>query len=208
MNDTVQRSIDIIRNTATEIIQEKQCSSHGQEKDLVALMVRQTAKLNGAEESNLGLETMREQAMTFIGAGHETSATAAAWTLHLLSTHLEEQDRLRVEIQETLPFLFGRYTREDDALLEQYDVDQLPYLNNVCRESLRYIPPAPGIVGKIIGQDRLGGFLVPPDTPIFIHANAIHRLMQHCLKLKISRRGLAAPLYIFERYKATTTACS
>ena len=118
----------------------------GQEKDLVALMVRQTAKLNATEESNLGLKTMREQAMTFVGVGHETSATAAAWTLHLLSTHLEVQDRLRAEIQVTLPFLFGRHSREDYALLEQYDVDQLPYLNNVCRESLRYIPQAPGIV--------------------------------------------------------------
>ena len=178
MNDTVQRSTDIIRNTATEIIQEKQCSSYRQEKGLVALMVRQTAKLNATEESNLGLETMREQAMTFIGAGHETSATAAAWTLHLLSTHLEVQDRLRAEIQETLPFLFGRRSREDYALLEQYDVDQLPYLNNVCRKSLRYIPPAPGIVRKTIGQDRLGGFLVPPDTPIFIYTNTIHCLPQ------------------------------
>ena len=174
MTDIVQRPTDIIRNTATETIQEKQCSSHGQEKDLVALMVRQTAKLNGTEESNLDLETMREQAMTFIGAGHETSATAAAWTLHLLSTHLEVQDRLPAEVQETLPFLFGRNSREDYALLEQCDVDQLPYLNNVCRESLRYIPPARGIVRKTIGQDPLGGFLVPPDTPIFVYANTIH----------------------------------
>ena len=78
MNDIVQRPTDIIRNTATETVQEKQCSSHGQEKDLVALMVRQTAKLKATEESNIGLGIMREQAIAFIGAGHETSATAAA----------------------------------------------------------------------------------------------------------------------------------
>ena len=48
--------------------------------------------------------------MTFLGSGHDTRATGAAWTLHLL------------------------------ANLAGVDVDHLPFLDNVCRESLRINP--------------------------------------------------------------------
>lgn len=121
---------------------------------------------------------MRDQVMTFLGAGHDTTATGVAWTLHLLSTHSAVQARLRAEIKEHYPFLFSAdaAARNDVGRLSSIDPDHLPYLDNVCRESLRYIPTIPMTVRESIAPDYLGGYYVPAKTTIYIHVNAIHRL--------------------------------
>lgn len=94
--------------------------------------------------------------MTFLGAGHDTTATGVAWTLHMLSKHHDVPKKLRAEIQEFLPFLFDPNTREDPEHFVNADADRLPYLDNVCRESLRYIPPIPMTVRQAVAEDKLG----------------------------------------------------
>lgn len=110
---------------------------------------------------------------------HDTTATSVAWSLNLLSKYPAIQEKLRAEIQEYLPFLFDPTAREDQQRLERADVDQLPYLDNVCRESLRYIPSIPMTVRQSIADDKLGEYVVPAGTTIYILANAINRLPQY-----------------------------
>src|SRR4051812_13946365 len=104
---------------------------------------------------------------------HDTTATSVAWSLHLLSKYPAIQEKLRAEIREYLPFLFDPATREDQQRLQKADVDHLPYLDNVCRESLRYIPSIPMTVRQSIADDKLGEYMVPAGTTIYILANAI-----------------------------------
>ncbi|PVH75901.1 cytochrome P450 [Cadophora sp. DSE1049] len=127
-------------------------------------------------EEGLSFETMRDQVMTFLGAGHDTTATGVAWTLHLLSKYPSIQSRLRDEIKHFMPFLFDPAMRYDAESLAKADADQLPYLDNVCRESLRYIPPIPMTVRESIADDQLGDYHVPGGTVIYVLANAINRL--------------------------------
>ena len=120
---------------------------------------------------------MRDQVMTFLGAGHDTTATSVAWTLMMLAKNPEIQSKLRTEIREHMPFLFNQYEREDsDKLAAQGDVDLLPYLDDVCRESLRYIPSIPMTVRTTIDDDELGGYFIPSGTTIYLMANTINRL--------------------------------
>ena len=81
--------------------------------------------------SNLASEHSRELlfASTFIFAGVDTTSNAVSRTLYLLCQHQDVQDRLRAEIR---------------AAIEQYGVEipydelsALPYLDAVCRETLR-----------------------------------------------------------------------
>lgn len=176
MNRDMLASRNIILSKATEIIKEKQTVTHSKDKDIIALIVRDNMKTNAASGDKLSFETMRDQVMTFLGAGHDTTATGVAWTLHLLSTHPAIQQKLRDEVKRHMPSLFSPTTRHDPAILATLDPDLLPYLDNVCRESLRYIPPIPMTVRQSLAADTLGGYAIPAGTTVYIHANAIHRL--------------------------------
>ncbi|KAI1774589.1 cytochrome P450 [Hypoxylon cercidicola] len=178
MNRDMQISRDIILKKATEIITEKQEQAENNTggKDILALIARDNKKLKDMGEVGLSFETMRDQIMTFLGAGHDTTATGVAWTIHLLSTHPEIQSRLREEIKDHLPFLFDKESRFNRDQIINADADQLPYLDNVCRESLRYIPPIPMTVRQSVADDRLGPYHIPAGTVIYILANAINRL--------------------------------
>jgi cytochrome P450 len=178
MNRDMEAARNIILNKATEIIIEKegQAAAHSRHKDIIALISKDNLKMKEAGEEGLSFETMRDQVMTFLGAGHDTTATGIAWTLHLLSKRLDIQSKLREEVHQYMPFLFDPKTRYNSAELAKADADQLPYLDNVCRESLRYIPPIPMTVRQSIADDMLGDYKVPGGTVIYVLANAINRL--------------------------------
>ena len=175
-NHDMTKSRKVIRDAANEIIRKKMSEVNPNDKDIIALTIRDFS-LAGAER--LSFETMRDQVMTFLGAGHDTTATGAAWTLHLLAKYPLIQERLRAEIKEHMPSLFDLNSREEDGDLVSVDVDQLPYLDNVCRESLRYIPPVPLTIRRSLSEDRLGGYRIPPQTYVAIHANAVNQLPRY-----------------------------
>ena len=110
-----------------------------------------------------------------MSAGHDTTASGVAWTLHLLSKYPSTQEKLRKEIREYMPYLFSRDSREEESWLSRNDEDRLPYLNNVCRESLRYVPPGPVSIRQNIVEDQLCGYRIPAGTPVCMHTNAINR---------------------------------
>lgn len=78
---------------------------------------------------------------TFMFAGSDTTSLALTWTLLLLAKHPESQHRLRTELLEVVPSTpVSRLTTEEIESLYNA-VSNLPYLNDVARESLRLIPP-------------------------------------------------------------------
>jgi cytochrome P450 len=97
----------------------------------------------------------------------------------LLAKYPENQIKLREEMREYMPFLFDDSTRFNKDVLYKADVDLLPFLDDFCRESLRYIPSIPMTVRQSIKEDTLGGFVVPAGTTIYILANAINRLSMY-----------------------------
>lgn len=140
----------------------------------------------GAPESGLGkdrataddilsTDTIRQQIMTFLAAGHDTTATGVAWTLDQLSKQPEIQNKLREEIRISIPELSNLESTTDPCRLA-FDVDRLPYLANVCRESLRYIPPIPYTLREAQSDVILDGYDIPKGTWIYVAANAINRL--------------------------------
>ena len=170
----------IIDARASQIIKEKQAEAiakkEAKHKDIIGLIVRDNMTATSAD--SLTVETMRNQVMTFLGAGHDTTATSVAWTLMLLAKNPAIQEKLRAEIKEHMPFLWDPAQRANVATLDtqQADVDLLPYLQDVCQESLRYIPSIPMTVRKTIEDDTLAGFFIPAGTTVYLMANTINRL--------------------------------
>lgn len=77
------------------------------------------------------------QLMTFLAAGHETTASAMTWAIYCLCMHPDIQTRLRTEIA-TLPSI-----HDDAATVTAADFEKLPFLSAVCNEVLRVYPPVP-----------------------------------------------------------------
>ncbi|EXJ59488.1 uncharacterized protein A1O5_12113 [Cladophialophora psammophila CBS 110553] len=177
-NRDIAMARNIILSRASEIIEEKQqgviSNKQSRPRDIIGLIVKDN--MAASEEDTLSLEAMRNQVMTFLGAGHDTTATSVAWMLLLLAKNPDIQEKLRGEIRSKLPFLFNPKSREDSDNIEKADVDLLPYLEDVCKESLRYIPSIPMTVRKTIEDDTLGGYFIPAGTTIYLMANTINRL--------------------------------
>lgn len=94
--------------------------------------------------------------VTFLLAGHETSATALTAALHLLATHDDAQERLREEVVEVL----------GDRAPQAADVPRLEFTAMVFHEALRLYPPSWGLPRLAAQDDALGGYHVPAGTMV------------------------------------------
>ncbi len=119
------------------------------------------------EETGEGLtdRELRDQILTFIGAGHETTAVALAWTIYLLCRHPEADDRLRAEVAEVLG---GRTPTAAD-------LPRLAYTRRVIEESLRIYPPVYAVVRDAVADDEIGGFHIPARSMIILSPYVTHR---------------------------------
>lgn len=97
---------------------------------------------------------LRDEAMTLLLAGHETTATALAWTWHLLAQYRDAESRLHEEVDRALA---GR-------LPEAEDMPRLPYTRAVFAESMRCYPPAWVIVRRALEDCPLAGVTLPAGT--------------------------------------------
>jgi cytochrome P450 len=136
-NLKLQNARKTIRDTAISMIRSKQAQGSDKEgrgeRDILGVMIEENrqSRESGRPMDALSDDEMVDQIMTFLAAGHETTSVAVTWALYLLSKHPEIQERLRKEVQ-TLDL-------DNSPSFEQ--VESLRYLNNVCREVVRFIPP-------------------------------------------------------------------
>ncbi|KIA75999.1 Cytochrome P450 [Aspergillus ustus] len=138
--------------------------SDGKGEDLIARMIG----MGGWE-----VEELVEQLLTIIAAGHETSASAFTWTCYLLSQNQPVQDRLRSELKDIIPALFAAQDPSSDSLATT--LENLPYLNAVCNEVLRFRPPVPLLRRIAIIPTTILGHAIPPGTQILLCPYAINR---------------------------------
>ncbi len=106
-----------------------------------------------------------DNVVTFIGAGHETTANAMAWTFYLLSEFPWAAEKLVNELR-ALP---------EDRDVTAADLPNLPYARMVLEESMRLYPPAPFIARQALAADRLSGVPVRKGTAVVISPWLLHR---------------------------------
>ncbi|KAL2840673.1 cytochrome P450 [Aspergillus pseudoustus] len=153
---------DICRGLVRERI-DKVRKSDGKGDDLIGRMIG----MGGWE-----VEELVEQLLTVIAAGHETSASSFTWACYLLGQNQPAQDRLRSELKEIIPQLFAQDPSSDSLAAT---LDNLPYLNAVCNEVLRFIPPVPLMRRVATIPTSILGHEIPPGTQIILCPYAINR---------------------------------
>ena len=108
---------------------------------------------------------LRDEALTILLAGHETTANALTWVWYLLSEHQDVERVLHAEIDGVLA---GRLPRLDD-------VPCLQYTEMVFAEAMRLYPPAWILGRRAIGDYEVANYLLPAGSVIFMSPYVMHR---------------------------------
>ena len=108
---------------------------------------------------------LADNMLTFIAAGHETTAKALTWTLYLLARAPEWQDRVRAEIAEVC----------GTAPVAARDIERLKITTRVLKEAMRLYPPAPVLSRTTARAVEIGGHKLPAGALIVIPVFAVHR---------------------------------
>ncbi len=131
-------------------------------KDLLGMLISaRDADTNEAMDD----KQLRDEVVTFLIAGHETTAVALTWAWHLLSLHPWAAQRLQNEVRDVLG---GR-------LPTVGDVANLPYARMVLEESMRLYPPVWGTARAAYNEDEVGGVRVPAGASITLSPYVTHR---------------------------------
>ena len=147
--------------TIYRMIGERRASGEDKGDLLSMLLLAHDTEGDGAGMSDLQL---RDEAMTLLLAGHETTANLLTWAFYLLSQNPEAEARLHAEI---------------DALgttsLGAADVARLPYTRAVIAESMRIFPPAWIVGRRAVSEYRIGDYTVPARTIILMSQWIVHK---------------------------------
>ncbi|CAN5589906.1 cytochrome P450 [soil metagenome] len=108
---------------------------------------------------------LRDEAMTILTAGYETTARALTWTWYLLDAHPETREKLDEELDRVLG---GRPPAFED-------LGQLSYTEMVFKESMRLMPPVWGLSRLVAEEDEIGGYTVPKGSRVIISQYVTHR---------------------------------
>lgn len=126
------------------------------------LKARDDAEGNDKNGSALSDREVAANILTFILAGHETTARTLGWALHLISRSPEVADRLKAEAA-----IFD-VSRTDWA-------EHLPWTRAVIEEAMRLFPPAPTLARRALGPDVIGGQAIETGTSVIISPWVLHR---------------------------------
>jgi cytochrome P450 len=145
-----------------DMIRERRLDGSTPKGDLLGLLL--SARDEERNES-LTDQQVRDEAVTFLGAGHETTAVSLTWTWYLLSRHPEVERRLRVEIEQVLG---GRRPTVDD-------LPRLSLTRRVVEESMRLYPPVWMMSRGVLHDDSLGGYHIPAGSMVLVSQYVTHR---------------------------------
>ncbi|MBU2999443.1 cytochrome P450 [Roseovarius nubinhibens] len=148
---------------ADRAVNDRRARGHDGTPDLLDLLLagedpETKRKMNTAE--------LRDNLLTFIVAGHETTALTLAWSLYLCAFDQEVQDRARAEARAVLT---------DGQPATGKDVANLPFIRQIADEALRLYPPAGMISRTALKKDRLCGRDIHPGDTVIIPIYALHR---------------------------------
>ncbi|KAL0087063.1 cytochrome P450 [Phycomyces blakesleeanus] len=165
MNRRYDREVNLMHSIVDKVIKDRKESEDATdiEKDLLGFM------LNARDEHHQGLsdENIRDQVVTFLIAGHDTTANTLAWFLYEISRQPEIEAKVLQEIANV------GITHTELPSSEQ--ISRLKYISMCLKETLRMHPPV-RMLGKYCQKDCIlpGGYKIEADTPSVVHLYGLH----------------------------------
>jgi cytochrome P450 len=156
----VEEAYEFLDSLVYRIIAERRARRE-QGSDLLSMLIHATDE----DGSQMNPKQLRDETMTLFLAGHETTALALAWTWYLLG----ENARTELCLHEELARVLGGRA----PVLE--DIERLPYLTALIRESLRLYPPAYIVTRTTLEPFAVGRYWIPSGTTVLLSQWVVHR---------------------------------
>ncbi len=157
---------DFMFHIVDEVIAERLANPRPGQKDLMGLMLEGVDRKTG---TRLDAQNIRFQLITFLIAGHETTSGWLSFTLYFLLKNPEVMQKAVAEVDRVL----GVGQTVDPSFA---DIQQLTYLDQVLKESLRLWPTAPAFSRTPHAPTLLGGkYAVRPGDRIMVFSPKMHR---------------------------------
>lgn len=160
-NRALGRAAERVRSVVSQVIVEHE-NGRGDRGSIVDMLLGRMQRRSQASWDRDGL---RNEAVTFFMAGHETTATTLTWAIYMLGKATWIRADLERELDEVIN---GR-----EPLID--DLPKLPLLRAVVEETLRLYPPVPIMPRQALEATRIGGIDVEKDALILISPWLLHR---------------------------------
>jgi cytochrome P450 len=157
----VRRAVNDMNDAVYEIIRQRRNGGKQPSGDLLSLLMQ----ARDEDGSRMTDEQLRDEVMTFLLAGHETTALALSWALYLLSQNAGVEEILHDEVDRALA---GR-------LPSTSDLSSLTYVDNIIKETMRLYPPAWSVARTVIASFELEGYWVPAGANVVMSQWIVHR---------------------------------
>jgi cytochrome P450 len=164
-NRRYEAATRVLDGIVYSLIRERQtnpaaASPHGFE-DLLGTLLQARYE----DGSAMPTEQMRDEVMTLLLAGHETTAVSLSWIWLLLSQNPEVEQKLWAELSTVLN---GRSPT-------LHDLANLPYTERVVKEAMRLYPPVWATVRSTVRDVEIGGYVIPAGCPVIMSQWVMHR---------------------------------
>lgn len=158
-NRRIRRTVRTLDMLVSDLVHTRR--RHPRSGDLLALL------LTARDDNGQGMDDtqLRDEIVTLLFAGHETSANTLTWACYELSRHPQIQERLWNEVHAVL--------RGQPPTVAH--LTQLPYTRMVVDEVLRLYPPAPFVPRRIVQDSTINGYLLPANHVVSANICASHR---------------------------------
>ncbi|MFH9862962.1 cytochrome P450 [Streptomyces sp. NPDC017202] len=134
----------------------------GQGEDALSRLI---ASVRAEPDPRVGDRRLRDELITLLLAGHETTASTLGWACYLIDRHPEVWDTLHQEAVEVLGDRLPRYE----------DLRELRYTAMVVEEAMRLYPPVWILPRQAQAADEIGGYRVPAGADVLICPYTLHR---------------------------------
>ena len=169
-----QRALDGLRDVLADIIDQRRTSmpadAHSSPErppeddshrmDFLSLMLDAQDK-----EAEVDDTFLRDEAMTILLAGHDTTSLAITYALYLLAQHPEIAARLREEVANLT----------DESPITAREVRGLDYTDRVLSEAMRLYPPVPIVPREPRADVRLNGYRIPAGSLLVMSQYVVQR---------------------------------
>lgn len=153
-NRRYRRALSTLDTIAAEIVDAHDAGGD----DVVSMLLAAKERTDEVDDGRI-----KDEVVTLLLAGHETTALALTYTLYALATNPEPMERLHDELDAVLD---GRSPTGGD---------DLPYTDRTVREGMRLYPPVQMIVREAVEPVELGGYELPEGATVSMEQWVLHR---------------------------------
>lgn len=170
LSPAFRTSRNLLNKAADDIVQNAKNIDDPKRRSVLNLMMEAKDDESSKARNKLTDTELRDEVKTFLVAGHETTSTWAHWSLYVLATRPDIQEKVFADITKHSP---------DDKTILLEQADQMEYLWAFMNETLRLYSPL-GLISRVTHkEENFKGYTIPAGTNLRIPIHLIHRHPDH-----------------------------